>query len=198
MTDNPPLWDQARAQTYIARHSNHPMTHGWVRFADLRETDILLDIGCGDGTAIAAALPKIPDGRAIGIDPSPDMTAAARDRFAAQPRVDIQQAPAERIPVADHSVTVVLANCSATHWADIRQGLREVARVLVPGGRLVCVEENFGGSFPDHLPLDQNVMKSGSQLPNLLLRGPFTRINTRRLHEMGTPFFMVTAVATSN
>lgn len=195
MPDCPPVWDRDTARKYIARHANHPMTRGWVRFGDLAPADWLLDIGCGTGSSIAAAMPKLEDGRAIGIDPTEEMANTARTAFAEHPRVDIRQAGAEELPLPDKTVTVALANCSASHWSDIRLGLEEVLRVLKPGGKFVCIEEAFSGqiNMNDHLPLDQNVLKNPGQIPNLLQRAGFKRIHSRRLHEMGTPFVLITA-----
>ena len=191
MPANKPIWDDAHAQDYIARHSQHPMARAWVKYAELAADDVVLDIGCGDGTALEVALPRLTTGHAIGIDPTALMIARARDRFRDRAGVDVQQAAAERIPVATGAVSLVLANCAATHFADIRLGLREIYRVLRDGGRLLCIEEDFGGPATGNLPPDQDMLTSAAQLPELMTRMGFVRMTTQHVREMGTPFTVI-------
>jgi SAM-dependent methyltransferase len=102
----------------------------------------VLDIGCGPGVAVAVAAERVPSGTVTGVDPSEVMVrqANARNRFAARAgRERIVRAGAERLPLADSSITHVLAVNSLQHWDDLEAGLAEVRRVLVPGGRFVAL-----------------------------------------------------------
>jgi 2-polyprenyl-3-methyl-5-hydroxy-6-metoxy-1,4-benzoquinol methylase len=99
----------------------------------------LLDVGCGDGAYAVAAAQR---GALVrGVDASPEMIAAARRRAAEQDAwIDLQLANATQLPFADGSFDVVLAVTVLCFVADASTALREMARVLAPGGRLVMGE----------------------------------------------------------
>ena len=95
----------------------------------------VLDVGCGTGRAapvLAAAVG--PSGRVVGLDVTPEMLAGARfRRFDAAALV---LGDADQLPIADAIVDAVLAAGLLTHVADPAGTLRELARVVRPGGRL--------------------------------------------------------------
>ncbi|MFN8131235.1 MAG: class I SAM-dependent methyltransferase [Solirubrobacteraceae bacterium] len=98
----------------------------------------VLDIGCGPGVGVRIAADRAGTGQAAGADPSAVMVRQARRRLRGTGCV-VVQAPAERLPFPDHSFDGVSAVNSAGHWESLDAGLREVRRVLVPGGHLVLV-----------------------------------------------------------
>ncbi|MGE5289570.1 MAG: class I SAM-dependent methyltransferase [Micromonosporaceae bacterium] len=102
--------------------------------------DRVLDVGCGPGGAAREAARR---GAAVtGVDPAPPML--RRGRYLSGRRsgrgIVFVQGTAEALPVPDQAVTVAWAISSAHHWADIPAGLRELHRVLEPGGRLIIAE----------------------------------------------------------
>jgi len=102
--------------------------------------DRVLDVGCGPGGAAREAARR---GAAVtGVDPAPLMLALGRRLSCGQSGRGIAfvEGTAEALPVADRSVTVAWAISSAHHWADVAAGLRELHRVLEPGGRLIIAE----------------------------------------------------------
>ena len=99
----------------------------------------VLDAGCGDG-ALACAMAS--RGAVVtGIDADPAMLAAARAR-AETTRVRVTFLPGriERLPIPDASFDVVVAVTVLCFVADAATAVREMARVLRPGGRLVLGE----------------------------------------------------------
>ncbi len=108
--------------------------------ADVGPGDRVLDVGCGPGGAAREAARR---GAAVtGVDPAPLMLALGRSLSRGRPGHNIVfvQGTAEALPVPDRAVTVAWAISSAHHWADVAAGLRELHRVLEPGGRLIIAE----------------------------------------------------------
>ena len=99
----------------------------------------VLDVGCGDGTLACAAASR---GAVVtGLDPDPAMVAAGRARPARDGlEVEFMDGRIERLPFADGSFDVVVAVTVLCFVADARAAVREMARVLRPGGRLVLGE----------------------------------------------------------
>ena len=104
---------------------------------DAKPGQLVLDVATGTGM-VARALHERYACRVVGLDQSPDMLAAARDRdgvFAG-----IVRARAERLPFPDASFDHVTFTYLLRYVDDPAATLRELARVLRPGGRLVTLE----------------------------------------------------------
>jgi ubiquinone/menaquinone biosynthesis C-methylase UbiE len=102
--------------------------------------DRVLDVGCGPGGAAREAARR---GAVVtGVDPAPVMLRLGRylSRGQSGRRIEFVAGTAETLPVPDRAVTVAWAISSAHHWADVPAGLRELHRVLEPGGRLIIAE----------------------------------------------------------
>ena len=111
--------------------------------AGLRPGEVVLDLGSGGGFDVFIAARKVgPDGRAIGVDMTPEMLAKARKNIAAYRQrsgldnVEFRLGEIEHLPLADNSVDVVISNCVLNLSPDKAQVWREIARVLKPGGRV--------------------------------------------------------------
>jgi ubiquinone/menaquinone biosynthesis C-methylase UbiE len=102
--------------------------------------DRVLDVGCGPGGAAREAARR--GAEVTGVDPAPMMLRLGRYLSTSRSGRNIVFVPgtAEALPVADQAVTVAWAISSAHHWPDVPAGLRELHRVLAPGGRLIIAE----------------------------------------------------------
>jgi len=98
----------------------------------------LLDLAGGTGDLAIALHRACPMRRVIVADPSAGMLAVARER--AGDSLEYIQAGGEDLPLPDGSVAMVTLSFGLRNMADPAQGLREVARVLQPGGHLVLLE----------------------------------------------------------
>ncbi len=97
----------------------------------------ILDVGCGDGTLALAASQYGPH-RVAGCDPDARMVARAHAKAMREGRhIDLTVARSQILPYADESFDVVTCITVLTFIADPEAALREMARVLRPGGRLV-------------------------------------------------------------
>jgi ubiquinone/menaquinone biosynthesis C-methylase UbiE len=100
----------------------------------------IADIGCGTGRLLEVLHRHLPEAVLVGIDASAPMIEVARHRFEGEPRVRLEVAGADHLPLDDASVDVVTTTMSFHHWEHQDASLREVARVLAPGGRLVLAD----------------------------------------------------------
>jgi ubiquinone/menaquinone biosynthesis C-methylase UbiE len=99
--------------------------------------DRVVDIGCGPGVAARRAARL--GATVTGVDPAPVMLRTAR-LLPRRGNVRFVRGSAEDIPVPDEACTVAWSLATVHHWADIDAGLREVRRVLAPGGRFLALE----------------------------------------------------------
>jgi ubiquinone/menaquinone biosynthesis C-methylase UbiE len=117
--------------------------NGVARLADVREQETVLDLGCGTGSLLRALTAQQPHARYTGLDPDLRALAAARRRLRAEAgRVSLIQGYAQHLPMTGQSFDVVLSTLIFHHLPDDakRQAMREVHRVLRPGGRLLLVD----------------------------------------------------------
>jgi L-amino acid N-acyltransferase YncA/2-polyprenyl-3-methyl-5-hydroxy-6-metoxy-1,4-benzoquinol methylase len=108
-----------------------------IRVADLKPGETVLDLGSGAGLDLLISARRVgPTGRVIGLDMTEEMVELARRTTAEAGNVEIHLGRIEQIPLPDASVDVVISNCVLNLSADKPAVLREIARVLRPGGRL--------------------------------------------------------------
>jgi ubiquinone/menaquinone biosynthesis C-methylase UbiE len=101
--------------------------------------DRILDVGCGHGRSLQELADRALKGGVVGVDPTELMVeiAAARNRPLIDAGcVDVVLAPVESLPFADYSFDKVLCVHVLYFWKDLDVALREISRVLKPGGRL--------------------------------------------------------------
>jgi SAM-dependent methyltransferase len=105
----------------------------------LRQGERVVDVGCGGGIdSLIAARMVGSSGEVIGVDLTPAIVAKARDcaAAAAMANVDFREGFGEALPVDDAWADVVISNGVLNLMPDKDAALREMARVLKPGGRL--------------------------------------------------------------
>ncbi|MPY98129.1 MAG: methyltransferase domain-containing protein [Actinophytocola sp.] len=117
--------------------------------ADVRPGDRVLDLACGTGVVARAAARRVmPDGRVCGLDVNENMLAIAR-RAAAD--VEWRQTDASQIDLPDASYDVAFCQQGLQFFPDRLASLREMRRVLAPGGRAViatwCAADNGDAGY---------------------------------------------------
>jgi ubiquinone/menaquinone biosynthesis C-methylase UbiE len=144
-------WSAEVAEWYAAAYGEYATNRLALDAVDVAPDAVVVDVGCGTGYALRRLAPRVSRGRLVGVDPTPQMLAIARERAADDPnghRIEFVEAPAERLPLDDDAADLVLAFDAIDHWDDAGTGLSEIARILRPGGRLIVVKDGGvpGGS----------------------------------------------------
>jgi ubiquinone/menaquinone biosynthesis C-methylase UbiE len=114
------------------------------RLADLvqrSQASSVLDLGCGAGHA-SFAMARGGARRVVAYDLAAQMlhVVAAEAATRGYAQIETCAGPAERLALEDASFDVVVTRYSAHHWLDLRRAIREVARILKPGGTLVVID----------------------------------------------------------
>jgi ubiquinone/menaquinone biosynthesis C-methylase UbiE len=111
-----------------------------IGLAKLHEGERVLDVACGTGILARLAAPEVgPTGKSVGTDMNEGMLAMARtaEGLVGGPPIEWRLSDAAALPFSDASFDVVLCQYGLEFFADRPRGVREMARVLGPGGRLV-------------------------------------------------------------
>ena len=123
----------------ILARANRSFAEEMVALLGIAPGDRVLEVGFGPGVAIELLARATPAGSVAGIDVSREMVRQAAVRNAAAIRtgkVVLRHGTVERMPFEDAAFDLALAINSLQVWPDVDGGLREIRRVLRPGGRL--------------------------------------------------------------
>lgn len=124
---------------FMGRYSE-PLAGLFVEAAEARPGQTALDVGCGPGALTARLADALGPEHVLAVDPSKSFVAATAARC---PGVDVRQGVAEKLPFADGSVDVALAQLVVHFMADPVAGLREMGRVS--RGVVAATVWDYGG-----------------------------------------------------
>lgn len=130
-----------------ARHSG--VTDWGLSHISVQKYFKILDIGCGGGRTVSKLAAVATEGKVYGLDYSPASVAVATKTNRAsikRGRVEVREGSVSQIPFP--TATFDLAVAVETHfwWPDLPEDLRELLRVLRPGGELAIIGEVYKGS----------------------------------------------------
>lgn len=114
-----------------------------VRFAGVRDGEVILDVGSGTGALAAAAAAAVPSGTILGIDPSEAYVAFARHRHGRE-RVRFEVGDAQGLRLADDAVDRTLSLLVLNFVPDPGKAVREMLRVTRPGGTVAAAVWDYG------------------------------------------------------
>jgi ubiquinone/menaquinone biosynthesis C-methylase UbiE len=144
---------------------------------EMKDVRRCLDAGCGPGQFTILVAERLPALEIWGIDLAPTMIELARGHAAQSPaaaRLHFEVADVAKLPFPDAHFDAVLSSGSIKHWPDPVAGLRELHRVLVPGGRAFVGEMN-------RLAPPEAVARNRERLQHWFFRLIYPRVFTKAL-----------------
>lgn len=133
-------WEKAAEQYATGEHKSGRELELALEFAAPTGTERLLDIGAGAGHTALMFAPRVRS--VVVTDPVNGMLIAARRVFgqAGAQNAEFLEVTAEHLPFPDNSFEIVTSRLAAHHFDDVPLAMREIARVLTPGGILIFID----------------------------------------------------------
>ena len=167
----------------------------------LQAGDEVLDVGCGMGLLTQdIALAVGPTGRVVGVDNSNDMLALAEKRCASLPQVTLKEQSASQLEEADNQYDALTCTQLLLYLPDVLATLKEMWRVLKPGGRIAIIETDWRGALFnsddqtfvrqlfDHWEASVPSPHLPGQLRGLLLAQEFTAVSVTAIPLINTSY----------
>jgi ubiquinone/menaquinone biosynthesis C-methylase UbiE len=147
-----PMGWPGRFFAWLMNRSHSSLTDWGLTHVVIGKRDTALDVGCGGGRTVQKLATIATDGKVCGIDYSEASVRTSRsaNRQAIQAgRVEIQRASVSQLPFPDGMFDLVTAVETHYYWPDLTADMREILRVLKPGGKLLMIAEAYKGSRYD-------------------------------------------------
>lgn len=129
--------------------SHSKLTDWGLEQVTIGRHDSILDVGCGGGRTVGKLAAIASEGRVYGVDYSEESVAATKRNNAelvTAGRVEVKHGTVSELPFGDGMFDLVTGIETHFWWPDLRAGMREILRVLKPGGTLVLIAEIYKGA----------------------------------------------------
>jgi ubiquinone/menaquinone biosynthesis C-methylase UbiE len=162
------------------------MTDWALEQVNVPKNAAILDVGCGGGRTVRRLAELAPEGNVVGLDYSAASVAVSRKTNAAgiaAGRVKIEQGSVAALPFPDDTFDIVTAVETHYYWPDLPANVREVWRVVKPGGTFVLIAETYRGGpfrwlYGIVMPL-LGAFLSDDEHRQLLANAGFTEVGTK-------------------
>ncbi len=178
--------------------SHAAMTEWGLQQITIPKNAAILDVGCGGGQTLRKLAALAPEGKVAGLDYSTASVAVSRETNSHEieaGRVQIEQGSVAALPFPDCSFDIVTAVETHYYWPDLPANVREVLRVLKPGGRFALIAETYRGGplrfvYSIVMPLLRAAFLTDAQHKDLLIQAGFTEVETK--HRSGKNWILAT------
>jgi len=165
------------------------MTDWGLQQVTIAKNATVLDVGCGGGRTIQRLAALAPDGNVAGIDYSAASVAVSRatnGREIERGRVRIEQGSVAALPFPDGTFDIVTAVETHYYWPDLPANVREILRVLKPGGEFVLIAETYRGGplrflYGIIMPLLRAAFLTDAEHRELLSQAGFADVTTKHV-----------------
>ncbi|WP_460700883.1 methyltransferase domain-containing protein [Nocardia thraciensis] len=149
------IFEDRRPENYLQRLADSAIGRQYKRIAleqlDIRAGETVLELGCGRGADLEAFAAAVgAEGHVIGFDNDADALVEAASRTATLPHVELRHGDIHALDLATGSADRAHTDRVLQHVAEPDTVLREVARVLRPGGTAVFAEPDWDTLIIDH------------------------------------------------
>ncbi|HEY1160674.1 MAG TPA: class I SAM-dependent methyltransferase [Terracidiphilus sp.] len=131
---------------WIMNISHSSLTDWGLEHVQIEEHFTILDVGCGGGRTIEKLAAVATKGMVYGVDYAKGSVAASgakNARLIQEGRVEIKQASVSQLPFPDDKFNLATAVETQYYWPDLVNDMREIQRVLKPGGTLIVIAESY-------------------------------------------------------
>jgi SAM-dependent methyltransferase len=132
--------------------SHCQLTNWGLSHLSIGQQDTILDVGCGGGGTVHKLAKIAANGKVHGIDFSNEsvtVSCITNKLFIQTGRVEIQQSSVSCWPFSDSMFDLVSAVNTHNFWPDLVTDMREILRVLKPGGKLIVIGSVYKGGKYD-------------------------------------------------
>lgn len=167
-------------ERYLVPAIGEPSARRVVEAAAPREGDRVLDVACGTGIAARLAAERVGGtGAVAGVDPTPPMLEVARSL---SPGIDWRSGTAELLPFDDGAFDAVVCSLGFQFFADRAGALREMRRVLAPGGRMALCTP--GPTPPLMAAIEESLVRYIGPEASAFVRGVFSVHDTGQVRRL--------------
>ena len=178
--------------------SHATMTDWGLQQVQVPKNAAILDVGCGGGETVRRLAALAPEGKVIGVDYSAASVAVSRETNAEEieaGRVQVEQGSVAALPFPDRTFDIVTAVETHYYWPDLPANVRDILRVLKPGGTFAVIAETYRGGpfrllYSVVMPLLRAAYLSDAEHRDLLTQAGFTDVRT--MHVSGKNWICAT------
>jgi ubiquinone/menaquinone biosynthesis C-methylase UbiE len=129
--------------------SHSKLTDWGLAHVPIEKNDTILDIGCGGGRTVSKLAAIAEQGKVYGVDYSEESVAASKGtnaRWIELGRVEIRQGSVSQLPFEEDMFDLVTGVETHFWWPNLPDDMREVFRVMKPGGTVILIAEVYKGA----------------------------------------------------